>query len=319
MDNSTETSLALDDGVGDTHLAAESGKEDNQLNGVNVVSDQDKGSLLVLNKTDNVVQTVLDIVRLLADVLLLLALRDSGSLAVQTLLLLGLGLRAVLVEELEGLGSGVAVQSVLELGDRGGNLEAEVQDLLLALQTDVLGPLDKAAEVALGLDVLANTEVASTLLDKGVLWGVHQLATQFIPSKAWRLDGDYAHLGALLASTSLTLGVGHGGNLLTGLVGGRLSLRKEDQSTVPPTTDSSLNSKENASELFLFHISERRKNNTRTSSQIITAALHPFFRMCANDGKIAPKTCGLSSRHFRRGLYEDLIVFCNQKIETTGS
>lgn len=276
MDNGTETSLALDDGIGDTHLAAESGKEDNQLNGVNVVSDQDKGSLLVLNETNNVVQAVLDIVGLLADVLLLLALRDSGSLAVQTLLLLGLGLRAVLVEELEGLGSGVAVQSVLELGDRGGNLEAEVQDLLLALQTDVLGPLDKAAEVALGLDVLANTEVTGTLLDKGVLWGVHQLATQFIPGKAWGPNGEYAHLRTLLASTSLTLGVGHGGNLLTGLVGGRLSLRKEDQSTVPPTTDSSLNSKENASELFLYHISERRKNNTRTSSQIITVALHPF-------------------------------------------
>lgn len=169
MDNSTETSLALDDGVRDTHLAAESGKEDNQLNGVNVMGDEDKRSLLVLNETDNVVQTVLYIVGLLADVLLLLALSDSGSLAVETLLLLGLGLRAVLVEELEGLSSGVAVQGVLELGDRGGNLEAEVQDLLLALQTDVLGPLDKAAEVALGLNILADTEIAGALLDKGVL------------------------------------------------------------------------------------------------------------------------------------------------------
>lgn len=41
-----------------------------------------------------------------------------------------------------------------------------------------------------------------------------------------------SYLGALLASTSLTLGVGHGGDLLTGL--GRLSLRKEDQLHVPP-------------------------------------------------------------------------------------
>ena len=234
MDNSTETSLALDDGVGDTHLAAESGKEDNQLNGVNVVSDQDKGSLLVLNETDNVVQTVLHIVGLLADVLLLLALSDSGSLAVETLLLLGLGLRAVLVEELEGLGSGVAVQGVLELGDRGGNLEAEVQDLLLALQTDVLGPLDETAKVTLGLDVLANAEVTGASLDERVLCENIKLAFQkfFFQSAHHDTAGLSTYLGALLASTSLTLGVGHGGDLLTGL--GRLSLRNEDQLFCPP-------------------------------------------------------------------------------------
>ena len=108
------------------------------------MGDEDKRSLLVLNETNNVVETVLDVVGLLADVLLLLALGDGGGLTLETLLLLGLGLRAVLVEELEGLGSGVAVQGVLELGDRRGDLETEVQDLLLALQTDVLGPLDEA-------------------------------------------------------------------------------------------------------------------------------------------------------------------------------
>lgn len=169
MDNSTETSLALDNGVRDTHLAAESGKEDNQLNGVNVVGDEDKGSLLVLNEANNVVKTVLDVVGLLGDILLLLALGNGGSLSVETLLLLGLGLRAVLVEELEGLGSGVAVQGALELGNGRGDLETEVQDLLLALKTDILGPLNEAAEVALGLDVLANAEVAGALLDERVL------------------------------------------------------------------------------------------------------------------------------------------------------
>lgn len=171
MDNGTETGLALDDGVGDTHLAAESGEEDNQLNGVNVVSNQDEGSLLVLNEADDVVETVLDVVGLLGDVLLLLALGDGGGLLDETLLLLGLGLRAVLGEELEGLGSGVAVQGVLELSDRRGNLQAHVQNLLLALQADIFGPLDEAGQVALGLDVLADTEVAGTLLDERVLWG----------------------------------------------------------------------------------------------------------------------------------------------------
>ena len=169
VDDSSETSLALHNGVGDTHLAAESGQEDDELNGVDIVGDQDQRSLLVLDQTNNVVQTVLDGVRLLGDVLLLLALLDGGSLLEETLLLLDLGLRAVLVEELEGLGGGVLVQNVLELGNCGGDLQPEVEDLLLALKTDILGPAHHAGKVALGLDVLADTEVAGTLLDERVL------------------------------------------------------------------------------------------------------------------------------------------------------
>ena len=104
VNDSTETGLALDDNVGNTHLTAEGGKEDNQLDGVDVVGDQDERGLLVLDETNDVVQTELSCVRLLGDILLLLALRDGSSLLGQTLLLLGLGLRAVLVEKLESLG-----------------------------------------------------------------------------------------------------------------------------------------------------------------------------------------------------------------------
>ena len=60
MDDRAETGLALDDDVGDTHLAAESGEEDNKLDGVNIVGDDDKGSLLGLDESNTVVQTVLD-------------------------------------------------------------------------------------------------------------------------------------------------------------------------------------------------------------------------------------------------------------------
>lgn len=169
MDDSAETGLALDDGVGDTHLLAERRKEDNQLNGVNIVGDEDQGSLLVLNQTDDVVEAVLDGVGLLGDILLLLALLDGGSLLEETLLLLDLGLRAVLVEELESLGGGVAVKDVLELGQRGGDLETQTEDLALALEADILGPLYHAREVSLGLDVLADAIVAGALLDKRVL------------------------------------------------------------------------------------------------------------------------------------------------------
>jgi hypothetical protein len=40
------------------------------------------------------------------------------------------------------------------LGDGGGNLETLVEDDLLALKADVLGPLDEAGQVGLGADVL---------------------------------------------------------------------------------------------------------------------------------------------------------------------
>ena len=64
------------------------------------------------------------------------------------LLLLSLGLRAVFVQQLEGLGSGVAVEGVLELGDRGRDFQAHVQDLLLALEADVLGPSNFSRQIS---------------------------------------------------------------------------------------------------------------------------------------------------------------------------
>ena len=60
------------------------------------------------------------------------------------------------------------VQSIGELRNGGRNLEALVQDTALPLKADILGPLDEAAQVPLGLDVLANAEVACTLLEQGV-------------------------------------------------------------------------------------------------------------------------------------------------------
>lgn len=169
VDDGTESGLALHNGVGNAHLAAERRQENNELDGVDIVGDQDERSLLVLNQADDVVQTVLDSVGLLADVLLLLALLDGGGLLEQALLLLDLGLGAVLVEELEGLGGGVLVQDVGELGNRRRHLEAHVEDLLLALKADILRPLHHAGHIALGLDVLADTEVAGAALDERVL------------------------------------------------------------------------------------------------------------------------------------------------------
>lgn len=61
VNNGTKTSLVLHNTVRDTHLAAQSRKEDNQLDRINVISDDDESSLLRLDHSNNVVQTVLDI------------------------------------------------------------------------------------------------------------------------------------------------------------------------------------------------------------------------------------------------------------------
>ena len=169
MNDSTEAGLALDDGVWHTHLSAERGKEDDELDGVDIIGNEDQRSLLGLNERHDVVETVLDCVRLLADILLLLALSNSRGLLVQTLLLLRLGLWAILVEQLEDLSGGVAVEGVRELGDGRWDFETHVQDLALALEADIFGPFHHAREVAVRLDVLADAEVAWLAFEEWVL------------------------------------------------------------------------------------------------------------------------------------------------------
>lgn len=43
------------------------------------------------------------------------------------------------------------------------------QNPLLSLDSDILGPLHEAGEVALGLDVASDSEIASVLLEQGAL------------------------------------------------------------------------------------------------------------------------------------------------------
>lgn len=140
MNNGSESGLALDDGIWHTHLSAESWEVDDELDWVNIVRDQDQSGLLVLDESNNVVETVLDGVWLLADILLLLAVCDSSSFGLQTLLLLCLGLWSVLVEQLQCLSGCVSVEGVVELGNRGWDLQSQVEDLLLSLETNILWP-----------------------------------------------------------------------------------------------------------------------------------------------------------------------------------
>jgi hypothetical protein len=60
------------------------------------------------------------------------------------------------------------VEGSVKLVDWWRDLKAGLKDSLLPLQPDVLGPLDETAKVPLGLDVLADAEVAGALLEQRV-------------------------------------------------------------------------------------------------------------------------------------------------------
>jgi len=173
VNNGAETSLRLDNDVGDTHLAAQSGQVDDELDRVDIIGDDDKRSFLRLNESDAMVKTKFDKEGLLR-LLLLGVLIFGGGLggSVETSLLLLFGLRAVLVEQLEKLGGRVTVQSMGELRNRRRDLEALVQDDLLALETNVFGPFHETCEVTFMLNVLANSEIFRAALEERILHGL---------------------------------------------------------------------------------------------------------------------------------------------------
>lgn len=170
--DTAETSLVLDDAVRDSHFAAQGGEEEHQLNRVDVVGDADKLSLLLFDQSGDGVYTMTDN-RFALGGFVGLASGTSFSTLTETLLLFLLGLGTVLVQELEGLGSCGAVKGGLELIDRGRDLQTGLQHGLLTLKADVFGPFDETAQVALGLDVLADAEVTGTLLEEGVGHSLH--------------------------------------------------------------------------------------------------------------------------------------------------
>jgi len=123
MDHGTQARFPLHDDVRYAHLAAQSGKEDNKLDGVDIVGNDNEGGFLGFDQGNNVVKTVFDEQGFLGVlVILLLALGGGRGGSLKAGLLLLLGLRAVLVEEFEQLNGSVLVQGVRELGNGGGNL-----------------------------------------------------------------------------------------------------------------------------------------------------------------------------------------------------
>ena len=163
VDELAEGSLSADEAERNFLLAAEGGEMDNGLNGVDVVGNNNELGLVLFNEGGHVVKTVLDVNGLGG----LGILGLGGGLEAELLLLAGLG--GVLGEELEELGGLVLVDGGLELGNSWGDLKALHKDGLLALDADVTRPLDETGEVALGLDVTTDTEVAGVLGEEGGL------------------------------------------------------------------------------------------------------------------------------------------------------
>jgi len=102
--NLSKTSLALDNGIRHLHLAAESGKPDDNFQGINVMSNQHKSGLLLFDQSSDVLDTIFYNVGL-GRGLNLVAIRTSLGSSKETVLLLSLSLGCVLVQQLEELGS----------------------------------------------------------------------------------------------------------------------------------------------------------------------------------------------------------------------
>ena len=100
VDELTEGSLSADETEGDSLLSAESGEEDNKLDWVNIVSNHNELSFLLLNKSGDVVKTKLEVNWLLSFLVL-----TGLSLRLKTKFLLLLVLGRVFSEELEKVGS----------------------------------------------------------------------------------------------------------------------------------------------------------------------------------------------------------------------
>jgi len=101
--HTTEASLVLHDAIGNAHLAAKSGEEENELDGIDVIGDADQLRLLFLHERRHGVNAVADHGGALGGGVALAIGAGLGTLA-KTILLLLLGLGAVLVQKLEQLG-----------------------------------------------------------------------------------------------------------------------------------------------------------------------------------------------------------------------
>jgi len=172
VDQLSEVGLAAHEAVWDSLLSAESREVHDQLNGVDVMGDDDELGLVLLNEGSDVVEAELEVDGLggLGSGTVL------GSILEAELLLLS-GLGRVFGKQFKELGSLIFVDSLLELVDCGGHLQALHKNSLLSLDTNVLGPLHKASQVSLWLDVSSNSKVTRALREQRTLGTVTTAAS----------------------------------------------------------------------------------------------------------------------------------------------
>jgi len=156
----TEVGFSADEAEGDTLLSAESRKEDDHLDWVDVMGDNDEFGLVLFDEGGYVVKTKLEMVWLggLAG--------TSFGFFLQTFLLVLLGLWAVFAEQFKELACLVLINGVTELSDGGRHLQSLHQNSLLPLDSDVSWPFDETGEVSLWLNVTSESEVSDSLLEE---------------------------------------------------------------------------------------------------------------------------------------------------------
>jgi len=165
--DAAQPGFVLDDAVRNSHLAAKGRKEQNELNGIDIVGDHDKLSLLLFHEPGYIVDTLANHGSALGRGILLSSGPSLGTCN-QPLLLSLASLRPVLVHELEELGGSLPVQSLVELVDWRWDLQSGLEDSLLALQPNVLGPFDESGKIPLRLDGLSDSEVSGSFLKKRI-------------------------------------------------------------------------------------------------------------------------------------------------------
>jgi len=101
----------------------------------------------------------------------------------------------------------ILVEGLVELVDGGRNLQALLENCSLALQANVSGPFDNAAEVALEHDILSNTEVLGILGEQVPVLALPVLGNLLAVAPAG--FGCWSHLFAFAL-----MGEGTGGTIL---------------------------------------------------------------------------------------------------------
>jgi len=149
-------SRTLDNAIRNATLLTKVRNINDQLNRINIMRNNHQLSLLILDQSNAMIQSLLDKVRFFPDLAILLSILGDGlGLLDKSSLLLLQSLGTVFIQEFEELHGIVLVERVGKLGEGRRDLEAFFEDFLLSLQTDVLGPFDVAGHILVWLYIAA--------------------------------------------------------------------------------------------------------------------------------------------------------------------